>query len=131
MVRVYVDGVFDLFHVGHVNLLKSAKQHGSTLIVGIITDEDVMSYKRTPVIRHADRVTMLRYCSLVDEVVDNPPLVLTNSFLEEHDIDVVVHADDSKQTEFFQVPIDLGIMVYVPYTKRISTTMIIENIKKK
>ena len=129
--RVYVDGVFDLFHIGHINLLKQAKQHGDVLIVGVITDKDVESYKRRPVMQHEDRVEMLRHCDLVDEVVSDPPLVLTRDFLEQHHIDVVVHGDDSKQEEFFHIPIEMGIMRYVSYTQRISTTEIIARIKER
>tara|TARA_B100000963_G_scaffold218604_1_gene190612 strand:- start:814 stop:1209 length:396 start_codon:yes stop_codon:yes gene_type:complete len=131
MTRVYVDGVFDLFHVGHINLLLNAKEHGNQLVVGVITDKDTESYKRTPVINHKNRVTMLKYCSIVDEIIENPPLVLTKKFIVDNNIDLVIHADDSKQEEFFKVPIDLGIMKYVPYTKSISTTKIIEKIKNQ
>jgi len=131
MTRVYVDGVFDLFHVGHINLLLNAKEYGNQLVVGVITDKDTESYKRTPVINHKNRVTMLKYCSIVDEIIENPPLVLTKKFIVDNNIDLVIHADDSKQEEFFKVPIDLGIMKYVPYTKSISTTKIIEKIKNQ
>lgn len=129
MTRVYVDGVFDLFHVGHINLLKNARKHGDVLIVGIISDRDTMSYKRQPIINHDDRITMLKHCSLVDEIVENPPLILTNEFIVDNRIDIVIHADDSKQEDFFKIPIQLGIMKYVPYTQAISTTKIIAKIK--
>tara|TARA_B110000977_G_C11023923_1_gene472413 strand:- start:716 stop:1117 length:402 start_codon:yes stop_codon:yes gene_type:complete len=128
MSRIYVDGVFDLFHVGHLNLLKNAKKHGDILVVGIISDKDTESYKRTPIINHKNRISMLKYCSLVDEVIENPPLLITQQFIIDNKIDLVIHADDSKQEEFFKVPIELGIMKYVPYTKSISTTMIINKI---
>ena len=130
MTRVYVDGVFDLFHVGHLNLFKNAKKYGDILVVGIISDEDAISYKRTPIITHKNRISMLEHCSLVDEIVENPPLILTKEFLLDNRIDIVIHADDSKQEEFFKIPIELGIMKYVPYTKYISTTKIIEKITK-
>ena len=59
---------------------------------------------------------MLRHCKIVDEVIENPPLVITKDFIQNNSIDLVVHADDSKQEVFFKIPIELGIMKYVPYT---------------
>lgn len=128
---VYVDGVFDLFHAGHINFLKEAKKYGDKLLVGVITDKDVQSYKRTPVITHNDRVTMLKFCKLVDKVIEHPPLVITEEFLSKNKIDLVIHADDSKQEDFFKVPIRKGIMKYIPYTSRISTTKLINAIGEK
>ena len=130
MTRIYVDGVFDLFHIGHINLLKKAKKFGDILVVGVISDKDTESYKRTPVINHENRIRMLEECSIVDEVIQTPPLVLTKEFIINNKIDLVIHADDSKQEEFFKVPIEMGIMRYVPYTKTISTTKIIKRIKE-
>lgn len=127
--RVYVDGVFDLFHVGHLNLFKKAREYGDILIVGVVSDEYAESYKRKPVINHTHRIEMIKHCSLVDQVVKNPPLIITNDFIVNHKIDVIVHGDDSKQEEFFKIPISLGIMKYVSYTKSISTTKIIEIIE--
>ena len=129
MTIVYVDGVFDLFHYGHIEFLKQAKSLGTKLIVGIVTDKDVESYKRTPIIKHEYRINMLKYCSLVDEIVENPPLYITNDFIKKHKIDIVVHGDDSYQENFFDIPIKLGIMRYVKYTSSISTTKIIHKIK--
>lgn len=129
MKTVYVDGVFDLFHAGHIKFLKQAKQLGDYLIVGIISDEDVETYKRKPIITLSNRVPILENCSLVDKVIPASPLKITEDFLRIHNIDVVVHGDDSKQEEFFKVPIDLNKMEYVKYTPNISTTDIIKKIK--
>ena len=127
---VYVDGVFDLFHSGHINFLQESKKQGNNLYVGVISDDDAKSYKRTPVIPHQDRIIMLQQCKLVDKVIENPPLILTEEFIKEHNIDIVIHADDSAQSDFFKVPIELGIMKYIPYSKHISTTKIISKINK-
>ena len=127
---IYVDGVFDLFHPGHINFLTEARKYGDKLIVGVISDKDVQSYKRTPIISHSDRITMIKHCTLVDNVIENPPLVLTEKFINENKIDLVIHADDSKQEEFFKVPITMGIMKYIPYTSRISTTKLIHHISQ-
>ena len=52
---VYADGVFDLTHYGHHRMLEKAKSFGDTLIVGVHLDSDVATYKRTPILTHAER----------------------------------------------------------------------------
>lgn len=128
---VYVDGVFDMFHYGHISFLNKVKLLGNFLIVGVISDEDTISYKRQPVIPYEYRVKMLENCKLVDKVVPSSPLIITNDFIKKHSIDIVAHGDDSTQSDFFKVPIELGIMKYVPYTSGISTTQIISDIKTR
>jgi cytidyltransferase-like protein len=125
---VYVDGVFDLFHPGHIAFLKKARAAGGAgarLLVGVITDEDAQ-WKRRPVMTHAERVTMVRHCTEVGAVIERPPLILTGEFLDEHGVGLVVHGDDSAQEEFFRVPLERGIMTYVPYTAGVSTTALIQ-----
>ncbi len=131
--RIYVDGVFDLFHAGHVAFLEKARAlggPGATLIVGVITDEDA-SWKRPPVIAHANRVAVVSACRAVDLVVSNPPLVVDGKFLDDHQIDLVVHGDDDRQERFFKAAIDRGVMRYVPYTAGISTSEIIEKVERR
>ena len=129
MVKVYIDGVFDLFHVNHIHHIQAARKFGDYLIVGVITDKDCESYKRTPIIPYEERVEMVQSCKYVDEVVEGQ-LYLTKEFLEKHKIDLVVHAEDASQNDFFKVPIDMGIMRYVPYFKGTNTSSIIERIQK-
>ena len=129
-VNVYVDGIFDLFHFGHIQFLKQAKALGGAtarLLVGVISDEDA-AWKRCPVLTYAHRVAMLQHCTIVDEVVQSVPLVITSNFLTQHSINLVVHGDDSQQPEFFAVPLQMGIMHYVPYTTTISTSDILQRI---
>ena len=125
---VYVDGVFDLFHFGHLEFLKAAKSHGYLLIVGVISDEDCATYKRKPVIEHSLRCEILKHIDVVDIVIENPPLKITEEFIFEHQINLVIHGNDNLQLEFFDVPIKLGKMKYIPYTPVISTTKIIKKI---
>ena len=127
---VYVDGVFDLFHYGHIEFLLKAKKLGDILMVGVVSDKDVESYKRTPIISHEHRIHMIRHCSLVDIIIENPPLIITEDFISKHKINIVVHGNDSAQQDFFNIPIQLGIMKYVEYTPCISTTKIINKIKE-
>lgn len=129
MKTVYVDGVFDLFHAGHINFLKKAKSLGDFLIVGIISDEDVESYKRKPVVFFNDRLSVLQECKLIDKIISKSPLFIKEKFILDNNIDIVVHGNDSPQTDFFKIPIEKDIMKYVDYTKHISTTILINRIK--
>ena len=92
--RVYVDMVGDLFHAGHVELLRAAKAHGDRLIVGVLADETAEAYKRRPIMTLSERVAVVEACRYVDEVIAGAPFQVDNEFLAEHDIDVVVHGDD-------------------------------------
>lgn len=127
---VYVDGVFDLFHSGHLAFLRKAKELGDFLLVGVVTDSDVESYKRKPVIKYQDRVEMLQACRLVDKVIP-AELRITKEFITKNNISVVVHGDDDEQIEFFRVPREMGIMKYVSYTRGISTTQLIRTLKMR
>ena len=128
--RVYVDGVFDLFHAGHVRLLQQARELGDDLVVGVVTDADAMTYKRAPVLTYPERVAVVRACRYADEVVE-AQLVLDAPFLEKHRIHKVVHGDDCSQSDFFAVPLELGIMHYLPYTRGISTTDIMNRVLRR
>jgi len=132
---VYLDMVGDLFHVGHLNLFRQARALFSgqvDLIVGIHKDSDVASYKRPPIINENQRYELIRHCDLVSKVIEAAPLVITQDFIKKHKIDFVVHGDDisDELKKQHAVPIELGIVKYVPYTKGISTTEIIQRIRK-
>lgn len=69
----YIAGVFDLFHIGHLNMFKRAKEQCNYLIVGVVSDEGVSKYKQTqPFIPFAERFELVRACRYVDEVVEIP-----------------------------------------------------------
>lgn len=69
----YIAGVFDLFHIGHLNLLRRAKEQCEYLIVGVVTDEGVQKYKKTEtVIGFAERLEIVGACKYVDEAVEIP-----------------------------------------------------------
>jgi|SRR5215212_9489997 cytidyltransferase-like protein len=86
--------VGDLFHAGHVALLRKARRHGDWLIVGVLSDETAASYKRRRIMSLAERVAVIESCRYVDEVIEDAPFELTDAFLREHDITTVVHGDD-------------------------------------
>ena len=136
MKRVYIDGIFDLFHRGHLESLKQAKDlyDNTYLIVGVISDKTSKDYKRLPVINESDRIEIIKSLKIVDEVIVNPPLIVTKEFVEENKIDMVVHgfADDNdweKQKDFFKFLIDVNKFERINYYQRTSTTEIIKNIK--
>lgn len=137
MKRVYVDVVADLFHVGHINLFKKAKyifdDQEAHLVVGVHSDAEVESYKRTPIIPQDERYEVVRSCKYVDEVVEAAPLIITEKFLLENNIDCVVHGDDHSP-EFAKQhaePLRMGIMRYVPYSHGTSTSEIIKKISSR
>lgn len=135
--RVYIDGVFDLFHVGHLACLlaayKVACESGEPeLYVGVVSDEDAQSYKRLPIIPQADRALIVGAIRGVSKVIVNCPLIVTPEFLEAWGIDLVVHgfandADREKQREFFA-----GIgdkFREISYTHGVSTSELIEKLR--
>lgn len=131
MIRVYLDMVGDLFHVGHLNIIKKSKAMGDYLIVGVHSDESVASYKRLPIIKHRDRVDIIESCRYVDEVIAPAPLIITENFINQHNINLVIHGSDRSKAiqEAHEIPMKLGIMKYLPYTPGISTTSIINRIE--
>jgi cytidyltransferase-like protein len=130
MIRVYVDMVADLFHVGHLNLIKAAHEIGDYIIVGVHSDEDVQTYKRVPIIKQEQRYELIKSCKYVNEVVEAAPLIITEDFLIEHKIDFVLHGDDINEeiSKQHRVPLSMNMMKYIPYTRGISTTSIIDKI---
>lgn len=131
---IYVDMVADMFHSGHVNLLKRASSFGRTLIVGLNSDLDVASYKRVPIIPLKDRATVMEACKYVDRVIAPCPLVITEEFLTENEIDLVVHAHDEGDTSYnfiYEVPMKLNKFKRVDYTRGISTSDIIKRIQER
>lgn len=130
----YTTGVFDLFHVGHLNILKRAKEYCDHLIVGVSTDELVMEYKhKKPVITFKDRVEIIEGIKYVDQVV---PQINRNKFAawEKLKFDVMFVGDDwrgsSLFTEVEQKFNDVGVdVVYFPYTPGVSSTLVKQKMK--
>ena len=135
--NIYIDGIFDLFHAGHLETLLNIKKKWPSckLIVGVINDQDAKTYKRIPIIGENNRYFMLISCIYVDEVIKDAPLNLTIDFLKKHNIDLVVHSfsdkkDKDKQNILFQKIISINKFQEIPYSLRCSTTNIIKRIKE-
>jgi glycerol-3-phosphate cytidylyltransferase len=131
MVVGYTSGVYDLFHIGHLNVLKNAKGICDKLIVGVSTDELVLKYKnKRPVIPFSERIEIVRNINYVDAAIaqDN-----RNKFemWEKLKFDVMFVGDDwhnsNKWQELDKQFEAVGVkIVYFPYTKGTSSTIINE-----
>eukprot|EP00761_Pharyngomonas_kirbyi_P013624 gb/GECH01013653.1/.p1 GENE.gb/GECH01013653.1/~~gb/GECH01013653.1/.p1 ORF type:complete len:147 (+),score=38.75 gb/GECH01013653.1/:1-441(+) len=131
--RVYVDMVGDLFHYGHMEFCRKAKELGDYLIVGICADEDCVGYKRKPILTTEERACSAKNCKWVDQVISKCPMAVDKDFIEKHEIDIVAHGSDfdpDKMRKYYGVPMDMGIFRTLPYTDSISTTDIINRIQK-
>ena len=132
--RVYVDMVGDLFHPGHVELLRRARTFGEWLVVGVLSDEVAGAYKRRPVMTMEERATMVGACRYVDEVLPDAPAVVTAAFMRAHDLAIVVHGDDLSEaavTEVFGDVVAADRLRLVPYTSGISTTDLIRRVEER
>jgi len=130
--RVYIDGVWDLCHAGHLESLRFAKKlyDNVTLIAGVVSDLDAASYKRTPIFSESDRQEIILQIKYVDEVIFPAPLIVTDKFLDENKIDIVVHGFANDNDRRIQAPFFAAIgsrFKEIPYTARVSTTMLLNN----
>ena len=134
MTVIYADGVFDLFHYGHVRLLQRCANLGDKLIVGVHNDDDVASYKRAPIMTMTERLEVVKACRFVDAVVPNAPLKITEEFLDSLGADTMIHAhseeDHDRHMQLFYGDIPGGRFLRLAYTSTISTTAIIDKLKK-
>jgi len=144
---VYVGGAFDLFHAGHIEALKLAKQNGDYLLVGVHNDAVINSRKGTnhPIMNLNERVLSVLGCKLVDDAVIDAPYVITREMMAALKIDTVVHeitldeygssdqdSEEPFETEAYAEPRRQGKYVRIrsPLADSISTRRIIDRIKK-
>jgi ethanolamine-phosphate cytidylyltransferase/choline-phosphate cytidylyltransferase len=129
-----VDIVGDLFHYGHVEFLRRARELGDVLVVGVHSDETVSSYKRTPIMSMDERIGVIEACRYVDEVIPDAPVPVDEAFIRDHRIDLVVHGDDMDTetlAQHYHIAQSLGIFRTVPYTAGISTSAIIRRLARQ
>lgn len=127
-------GVWDLFHIGHLNLLERAKGLGCCLIVGIATDELVESYKHTkPVIPYEQRERIIKALKCVNVTLPYSKLDITELLKRLH-VDILVVGEDwgrlKEQKRYRDYMLRKGKIVVMPYTKDISTTQMKERIQR-
>ena len=122
--RVLTCGTFDLFHIGHVNMLKKAKKEGSYLIVGISSDSCNKEKGKKSIINQKERMAIVESCKYVDKVFIEETLADKQLYVDKYDADLFVIGDDWKG-KFDNLSCKVK---YLPRTKDISTTQIkIEN----
>ena len=133
MIIGYTAGVYDLFHIGHLNLLRNAKGMCDKLIVGVSTDELVKYKGKTPVIPFTDRIEIVRNIKCVDAVVAQTDMNKLE-MCKKLKANVMFVGDDWYQSprweeyekEFLEANIKI---VYFPYTKGVSSTQISKALK--
>lgn len=130
----YTTGVYDLFHIGHLNLLRNARQLCDRLIVGVTSDELVSYKNKRSVIPFSERIEIVRACRYVDAVVPQEELDKFEAW-EKLRFDVLFVGDDwfgSERWEELENKFkEVGVrVVYFPYTKGTSSTLLNETLKK-
>lgn len=118
----YTYGVFDLFHIGHLNLFKKIKQNYNQLIVGVHNDEQVMTYKDKPIISYEERLEIVRSCRYVDHIYENADLIITDIILDKLGADVVIAGNENIDylKKYYQV--SSKRLILFDRTKDISTS---------
>lgn len=124
----YTTGVFDMFHIGHLNILKNAKSQCDYLIVGVTTDELVSYKNKQAIIPHEERMAIVEAIKYVDKVVPQEDMDKMGAW-KEHQFDVMFVGSDWQGTDkwnafekqFAEVGTDI---VYFPYTKGTSSTQL-------
>jgi len=122
-------GTFDLFHIGHLNILKRAKTFGRTLVVGISTDALNLSKKNVlPIYNQHDRLEIVKNIQGVDTVFFEESLEMKGDYIKEYGADALIMGDDwigrfDWCNEFCEV-------IYLPRTPEISSTQIKQEVKR-
>ena len=129
MKRVITFGTFDVFHIGHLRLLERAADFGDFLLVGVSTDALNISKKgRAPVFPQTERADIIQALRCVDDVFFEESLEAKADYIRLHRADILVMGDDwSGRFDEFR---DICEVVYLPRTPSISTTAVIERVRR-
>ncbi|CAK5271148.1 unnamed protein product [Mycena citricolor] len=133
-VRIYADGVYDLFHFGHALQLRQAKLSFPSvyLLVGVNSDEQVRAHKARGVMSHAERLEAARHCRWVDEIVADAPWVIDQAFIDKYQIDYVAHDEEPYKSlghdDVYSFCKSLGKFIPTRRTPGISTSELLERI---
>lgn len=134
----YTTGVYDMFHIGHLNLLKNAKGLCDRLIVGVTTDECAMYKNKKPIISFEDRLEIIRSIKYVDSAIPQKDMDKV-SMCKKLKVDILFVGDDwydtDKWNDYENQLKKIGVkIIYLPYTNSISSTKLVnilnENINK-
>ena len=131
----YTTGVFDMFHIGHLNVLKKAKEQCDYLIVGVSTDEVVQSYKhKTPIIPFNERIAIVQELKCVDKAVPQTSMNKMEAWDQLH-FDALFHGSDWKGSDMYNKMIEefsaVGVdVVFLPHTEGVSSTLLSEVLHK-
>lgn len=122
-------GCFDLFHIGHLNILKKCKDNCDYLIVGVCNDKHIQDRKmRTPAFSENERLQIVSAIKYVDEAyLIYGDLIDNTNFIENHNVDIIFAGSDHKNEDQFN-KLKPEIMIF-PYTNGISTTEIMTRLK--
>lgn len=128
----YTSGVYDMFHIGHLNLLKRAKEQCDFLVVGVTTDELAQYKKKTPIIPYEERAAIVSAIKYVDKVVPQENMDKLAA-CKKNNAEVIFVGDDWKGTDKWnKIEQDLATIgaevVYFPYTKGTSSTILREKL---
>ena len=129
----YTTGVFDLFHIGHLNILRRAKEQCEYLIVGVSTDEVVETYKhKRPVVPYAERIEIVKAIRYVDEVVPQTTMDKLDAWNRLH-FNVMFHGNDWKGSHMYdEIEKKLKAvgaeLVFLPHTDGTSSTILAEKL---
>lgn len=132
----YTTGVYDMFHIGHLNILRRAKEKCDYLIVGVSTDECVQSYKhKTPIIPFEERAAIVAAIKYVDEVVPQTSMDKLE-FLKRRHFDVMFHGNEWKGTELYnnyekEFALYGAKIEYLSHTDGISSSLLREKLTGK
>lgn len=137
---VYIDGAFDLFHVGHVEILKVARQEGDFLLVGVHTDEDVTKRRgaHLPIMELHERALSVLACRYTDEVIIGAPSVITEDLLTTFNISMVVRGTmheindrtAASEDERYSMPSERGMLKYLNSPSSMTSAQLIQRIVK-
>ncbi|XP_074268420.1 ethanolamine-phosphate cytidylyltransferase-like [Silene latifolia] len=134
---IYIDGAFDLFHAGHVEILRLAREFGDFLLVGIHTDQTISAKRgaHRPIMNLHERSLSVLACRYVDEVIIGAPMEISKDMVSTFNISLVIHGTVAEGDDFrlekdnpYAVPISMGIFEVIESPLDITTTTIIKRI---